>query len=64
MKKCIFCKKVIWFWQHQYLGSDTAHKSCDYMKFCAELDNLVEKGYLTEDDASLQKALRLTNADY
>lgn len=59
MQRCLFCKKIVWFWQPQYLGLDTAHKSCDYKIFCKGVDDLLALGFFTPVQAKTQKARRL-----
>ena len=38
MKRCYFCKKVVWPWQRQYLGLMLAHAKCDLKAFRDDLE--------------------------
>ena len=40
MKKCYYCKKLLWPWQRQYLGSTPAHASCDFLSFSEATEKL------------------------
>lgn len=33
MKRCIYCKKLIWSWQNKYLGLADAHAICESYEF-------------------------------
>lgn len=58
IKKCLHCKKIIWFWQSRFLGSAPAHKKCDMLKFEESLMELVKKGLFHKSEAEYQLMMR------
>lgn len=64
MKRCKYCKKIIWWWQSEYLGLPAAHKYCDLIHFIEQTEKLVKKGLCNPQWKEGQDKLREKNAYY
>jgi len=62
MKRCYFCKKLIWPWQSEYLGITPAHANCDLIDFMDSIQNMTEKGIYTIEEGDQQIKNRTENA--
>ena len=62
MKRCSFCKKIVWPWQKQYLGSTPAHAICDLLSFEDHLNECVRSGFIDKELAEKQILKRKTKA--
>lgn len=40
MKRCYYCRRMIWSWQRRYLGLTPAHADCDLWAFAREVREL------------------------
>jgi hypothetical protein len=61
MKKCYYCKKIVWPWQSEYLGTTPAHKKCDIAGFNKEVYKLVESGIMDITWAQYNTKMRKNN---
>jgi len=49
---CLYCKKVVWPWQKEYLGLTKAHAKCDAKSFKNDIMKFAAKGYMTHRQAT------------
>lgn len=49
MKRCFHCKRIVWPWQNQYLGTTPAHALCDMAAFAKDANEMLgEQGAFTQ----------------
>ncbi len=49
--RCVYCKKIVWPWQKQYMGLTKAHAKCDAKSFKKDILKFAAKGFMTHRQA-------------